>query len=91
MVVLDSRSPKGTLKLLHSVLTSLGPKEQHPASSCSLAAYPHWAGPRVPRAGKELLRKKMGTTVDILNILVTKGSIKMGALCGGVHKEHKLL
>ena len=40
------------------------------------------------RAAKELLKRKMGTTVDVLNILVTKGSIKMGALSGGEHKEH---
>ena len=53
-----------------------------------MAAYSQWARPTVLRAAKELLKRKMGTTVDVLNILVTKGSIKMGALSGGEHKEH---
>lgn len=54
-----------------------------------MAAYPQWARPAVLRAGKELLKRKMGTTVDVLNILVITGSIKMGS--GAAKKEHKLL
>lgn len=33
----------------------------------------------------------MGTTVDVLDIPVKKGSIKIGVLCGGADEEQECL
>lgn len=35
--------------------------------------------------------RNMGTTVDVLDIPVKKGSIKIGALCGGADEEQECL
>ena len=51
-----------------------------------MAAYPQVGQASSAQSWQGVLKRKMGTTVDV-NILVTKDSIKMGALFGGASKD----